>query len=149
MKGWQCTGSTGTTFNSGDESRLVSGASDDIKMRECRFQEPCPIWMLHGREVPCSIWDIPGIISRVVLGSIYLGDPRVDSYHHIIQNTHFMLPSSWSHTLLPSCYRSTQFVWFITYSCQVSIDPCNLYYLWWLGITSYPLTIGLCSIIEK
>jgi len=46
-------------------------------------------------------------------GTICLGDPRVDRHHHIIRNTHSIFPSSWSHALLPSFHRSTQFVWFI------------------------------------
>ena len=46
-------------------------------------------------------------------GSIYFGVPRVDRHHHIIQNTHSPLPSSWSRALLPSFRTSTPFVWFI------------------------------------
>jgi hypothetical protein len=46
-------------------------------------------------------------------GSIYLGDPRVDRHHLIIRNTHSIFLSSWSHALLRSIHRSTQFVWFI------------------------------------
>ena len=45
--------------------------------------------------------------------SIYLEVPGVDRHHLIIQNTHSIFPSSWSHALLPSIHRSTQFVWFI------------------------------------
>jgi len=46
-------------------------------------------------------------------GSIYLADPGVDRHHLIIRNRHSIFPSSWSHALLPSFDRSTQFVWFI------------------------------------
>jgi len=48
-----------------------------------------------------------------VTGSIYLAGPGVDRHHLIIQNTHSIFPSSWSHAFLQSIYRSTQFVWFI------------------------------------
>jgi hypothetical protein len=48
-----------------------------------------------------------------VTGSTYLEDPRVDRHNLNIQNTHSIFPSSWSHALLPSFCRSTQFVWFM------------------------------------
>jgi len=46
-------------------------------------------------------------------GSIYLGDPGIDRHHHIIQNTHSIVPRAWLHALLPSVHRSTQLVWYI------------------------------------
>jgi len=51
-------------------------------------------------------------LSDSATGSIYLGDPGGDR-HLIIRNTGSIFPSSWSHALLPSFRRSTQFVWFI------------------------------------
>jgi len=65
-----------------------------------------------------------------VTGSIYLEDPGVDR-HLIIRNTHSIFPSSWSHALLPSLHRSTQFVWFI------------------MGIPSHALTLFQCSSSEN
>jgi len=78
-------------------------------------------------------------------GSIYLGDLGVDRHHLIIRNTHSIFLTSWSHALLPSFHRSTQFVWFLTNSCQAFIDPRNLCGSSWPGTHSYPLTLFLCS----
>jgi len=45
---------------------------------------------------------------------IYLGDFGVDRYHITIQqNTHSILSNSWFHTLVLSCCRSMQYVWFL------------------------------------
>jgi len=77
-------------------------------------------------------------------GSIYLGNPRVDRHHRIIRNKHFIIPSSWSHALLPSFHRSTHYVWFLTHSCQAFIDPPNLCGSSWPGIPWCPLTLFLC-----
>jgi hypothetical protein len=76
-------------------------------------------------------------------GSIYLGDSGVDR-HLIIRNTHSIFSSSWSHALLPSFRRSTQFVSILTHSCEAFIDPCNLCGSSWPGILSY-LTLFLRS----
>jgi hypothetical protein len=41
---------------------------------------------------------------------IYLGEPKVDRHHRIIQNTHCICPSPWSGALLPGFQLSTQCV---------------------------------------
>jgi len=82
-------------------------------------------------------------------GSIDSGNLREDRHHHLIRNTHSIFHSSWSHALLPSFHRSTQFVWFLTHSCQALIDPCNLCGSSWIGIPSYPLTLFLHSLIQN
>jgi len=78
-------------------------------------------------------------------GCIYLEDLGVDRHHLIVRNTHSILPSPWSHTVLLSFHRSMQFVWFLTHSCQVCIDPCNLCGSSWPGSPSDLLTIFLRS----
>jgi hypothetical protein len=80
------------------------------------------------------------------MGSIYLGDTGADRHHLIIQrNTHSIFPSSWSHALLSSIHRSTQFVWFVMHSCAAFIDPPKLCAFLHLGSLSHPLTLFLPS----
>jgi len=79
-------------------------------------------------------------------GSTYFGNPGVGRHGCIIQNTHSIIPSSWSHALLPSFDSSTHFGWFLMHSCQAFIDPRHLCGSSSPGIPSYPLTLFLqCS----
>ena len=48
--------------------------------------------------------------------SIFLGDSGVVRHHLMIQNTHSIFPSSWSHAMMWSVHCSTQFVWLFTHS---------------------------------
>jgi len=110
-----------------------------------RFSPPPPLSLARG-----SRWGAyrdTGIAEMDwATGSIYLGDPRVDRHHLIKQRTtHCIFLSSWSHALLPSFHRSTQFVWFLKHSCRAFIDPRNLCGSSPPGSLSHPLNLFLCS----
>ena len=69
------------------------------------------IWYVLSKFLYIYTYGDTGIMEiDSVTGSIYSGDPGVDRHHHIKRNLHSIFPSSWSHTLLPSFHRSTQFV---------------------------------------
>jgi hypothetical protein len=77
-------------------------------------------------------------------GSIYLESLGVDRHHINIRNTHCIFPSSGSNALLRSFGTAMQFVWILTHSCQVFIDPRDLCGSSRLGIPVYALPLCLC-----
>jgi len=64
-------------------------------------------------------------------------------------DTHCIIPSSLSHTLLPSIHRSTHHVWFLAHSCQVFTDPGNSCGSSWLGNPWCQLTLSQCSLSQN
>ena len=51
-----------------------------------------------------------------VTGSRYFADPGVDRHHLIIQFTHYIFPSTSSHTVFPSFHRSAQ-IYVVSHGC--------------------------------
>jgi len=64
MQGWQLMGLTVSAFWVSDELHSLSGWSTGMHLFNCGFPEPSLMWVPPGREVPCGISNIPGMISR-------------------------------------------------------------------------------------
>ena len=63
-QGSKFTGSTGFPFSNIDESGFLAGSRLGMLMFHCGFTEPSLIWLLPGRDVPCSMCDILRTMSR-------------------------------------------------------------------------------------
>ena len=61
--------STGFEFWFCNELGAASAWRNAICLYYCGFSDPCLIWLLPGQEVPCSIHDCPGTISRLCKSS--------------------------------------------------------------------------------
>jgi len=59
------TGSTGFAVWIGDESGSAIGRRHAMPLFYCAFSAPSLMWLLPGREVPCSICNIPGMLTSV------------------------------------------------------------------------------------
>jgi len=70
----------------------------------------------------------PGIPDiDLAIGNICYGDPGDNRHHLIVRNIHSIFPSCWSHSLLPSFYRSTQFVWSLMAGyCFIFFQPLRM-----------------------
>jgi hypothetical protein len=110
------------------------------------YSSPLPALSLPGGSRRGAYGDTRIMKIDWAMGSIYVGDTGANRNHLIIQqNTHCIFSSPWSHALLFSVHRSTQFAWFVTDSCRAFIVPRNLCGSLHLGSLSHPLTLFLRS----
>jgi len=122
--------------------------------------EPSPIWLLPGQDVLCSIWDIPGMISRDsisspnVLGTGFAGLSSgcglmtSGTFNSVLPYFLFLSRKQSAASCHPGCVNSSSF---IIFSCNLSMhcstvfeivpitQPCSS------SLLSLPCSISLSS----